>query len=214
VRAVRNVFGTIGLMGVTRASCVQVTVRDDRGVEHCFASAPQRIVTLLLSLTETVCAMGSCARMLGTDCFSNWLAAAEALPDPGGLEGAQVDRLYALKPDLVLAARSMPTIDRLQTLGLRVVTLAPQRLGDALRTIGEVAKLLGMPEGALRCFRASIQALKRPSPASRRTGEVHASISRWLPRPTRRARHLSSTNFSRSLHSAMPLLLRWGHFPI
>ena len=39
-------------------------VTDDRGVLLTLAQPPQRIVSLLPSLTETVCALGQCQRLL------------------------------------------------------------------------------------------------------------------------------------------------------
>ncbi len=43
------------------ASTAQALVlRDDRQVEVTIAKPPQRIVSLLPSLTETVCALGQC----------------------------------------------------------------------------------------------------------------------------------------------------------
>ena len=44
---------------------------DDRGVRVELLRAPQRIVALAPALTETVCALGACARLVGTDRHSN-----------------------------------------------------------------------------------------------------------------------------------------------
>ena len=70
------------------------------------AAPPQRIVSLVPGLTESLCALGACARLVGTDRYSNWPPEVQALPKLGGLDDAQVERIAALKPDLVLAAPS------------------------------------------------------------------------------------------------------------
>ena len=97
----------------------QVTVHDDRGAALTLAQPPQRIVSLLPSLTETVCELGACSRLVGTDRHSNWPASVRALPRLGGLEDAQIERIVALKPDLVLLAVSARAADRLRALGLQ-----------------------------------------------------------------------------------------------
>jgi len=42
-------------------------VTDDRGITVTLPAAPQRIVSILPSLTETVCELGHCARLVGVD---------------------------------------------------------------------------------------------------------------------------------------------------
>ncbi|MEI6662171.1 MAG: ABC transporter substrate-binding protein, partial [Comamonadaceae bacterium] len=61
-----------------------VTVRDDRQQEVSFSQAPVRIVSLLPSLTETVCALGQCRKLVGLDRYSNWPASIRQLPRLGG----------------------------------------------------------------------------------------------------------------------------------
>ena len=58
-----------------------IAVTDDRGRRVEFARSALRIVTLLPSLTETVCELGACERVVGTDRFSNWPQAVKDLPN-------------------------------------------------------------------------------------------------------------------------------------
>lgn len=120
-----------------------ITVQDDRGRSLTLAAPPQRIVSLLPSLTETVCALGDCARLVGVDRFSNWPAEVARVPQVGGLEDAQIERIVSLKPDLVLAAASSRAVDRLEALGLTVAVLEPRTHASARRTMESVAQLLG-----------------------------------------------------------------------
>ena len=131
-----------------------VTVRDDRGVEHRLPAPPQRIVSLLPSLTETVCALQACNRLVGVDQFSNWPASVAALPKLGGIEDTQIERLVSLKPDLVLLAGSARAIDRLEGLGLRVLVLEPKTLPDAERVIHLVARALGDTQAGLALWQS------------------------------------------------------------
>jgi len=136
-------------LALTTPAWGQTVVRDDRGIATTFNTPPQRIVSLLPSLTETVCALGACSRLVGTDQWSNWPASVKALPKLGGLEATQIERIVVLKPDLVLAAGSSRAIDRLEALGLRVLALEPKSLADTERVIHQVASALGdAPAGA------------------------------------------------------------------
>ncbi|HEY2925399.1 ABC transporter substrate-binding protein [Piscinibacter sp.] len=126
----------------------QVSVRDDRGVTVSLAAAPQRIVSLLPSFTESICALGACARLVGIDRFSNWPASVRNLPKLGGLDDAQIERIVALRPDVVLAAPSARVIDRLEALGVKVLVLDSKSHTDVQRALHTLARLLGTPDAA------------------------------------------------------------------
>lgn len=123
-----------------------VVVRDDRGTEHRFAAPPQRIVTMLPSLTEAAWVLGVGPRLVGVDRYSNWPAQIAALPRLGGQEDAQIEAIAALKPDVVLASTSSRAMERLDALGLRVVRLKSDSHADVRRSLLLVARLLGTPE--------------------------------------------------------------------
>jgi len=131
--------------GATTALAQPVTVRDDRGVEQRFAEPPRRVVTLLPSLTEAVCAMGACERLVGTDRYSNWPESVAALPRLGGLDDAVVERIVALRPDVVLAASSTRAVARLESLGLRVLAFDSDRHEQVRSTLQRLGALLATP---------------------------------------------------------------------
>jgi iron complex transport system substrate-binding protein len=118
----------IALLGAPAVG--QLALRDDRGVTVQLDRAPRRIVSLLPSLTETVCALGACDRLVGTDRFSNWPDSVASLPKLGGIEDAQIERIVALKPDVVLASTSARVTDRLESLGLKVLALESRDRAD------------------------------------------------------------------------------------
>jgi iron complex transport system substrate-binding protein len=145
--AVRRWAGAIVLCALAVSSGLvaaqPLVVRDDRGVDVALAASPQRIVSLLPSLTESVCALGACARLVGVDRFSNWPESVRALPQLGGLEDAQVERVVALKPDLVLAAPSARAIERFEGLGLKVLVFESRDRADVKRTLSVLGRVLG-----------------------------------------------------------------------
>ncbi len=119
------------------------TVTDDRGVRVTLQAPPRRIVSLLPSLTETVCALGACERLVAVDTYSNWPPPVRALPHVGGVDDAQVESILALRPDLVLAATSTRALVRLESLGLTVLALEPRTLEDFRRVAGQLDRALG-----------------------------------------------------------------------
>jgi iron complex transport system substrate-binding protein len=153
------------------AQSTAISLQDDRGAVLQLAAPPQRIVSLLPSLTESVCALGACARLVGTDQFSNWPASVLKLPKLGGLDDAQIERIVALKPDLVLAATSARVIDRLEGLGVKVMVLESRNHADVKRSLSLLAQVLGTPNEAAPVWsriQADITAAAARVPASMR----------------------------------------------
>lgn len=153
----RRLFGLLGFtalmaLGPTAAWAQPLVLRDDRGTEHRFEVLPQRIVTLMPSLTETAWVLGVGPRLVGVDRFSNWPAEIAALPRLGGLEDTQIEALVRLKPDVVLASTSARALDKLESLGVRVLRLNSDTHADMRRTLTLVAQLLGTPEAGERMW--------------------------------------------------------------
>ncbi len=148
-RAFFRALAACALAAVLGASALAapIIVTDDRGVRVQLDAPARRIVSLLPSLTETVCALDACDRLVGVDRYSNWPQPVKALPSLGGIEDAPLERIVALKPDLVLIAESARAVDRLEALGLKVLALEPRSHADAQRVFGSVAAALGR-EGA------------------------------------------------------------------
>lgn len=140
------------LLALDPAWAQPLIVRDDRGTEHRFETLPQRVVSLLPSLTETAWVLGVGARLVGVDRHSNWPADIAALPRLGGMDDAQIEAIARLKPDLVLASTSARSLDKLEALGFRVVRLKSDSHSDVRRTLGLVARLLGTPQAAERVW--------------------------------------------------------------
>ena len=81
-------------------------ITDQRGVTVRFAQTPLRIVSLLPSLTESVCALGQCQRLVGVDRYSNHPESIARLPRLGGGLDPSIEAVVALRPDAVLISVS------------------------------------------------------------------------------------------------------------
>lgn len=145
----------MALLTLLAAAATQATaqpIKDDRGVTVELTAPPRRIVSLLPSLTETVCDLGDCDKLVGVDRYSNHPARVQALPKLGGLDDTAIEMLVALKPDVVLLGVSARVIDRLESLGLKVVALEPRSMADVQRVLGKVGQVLGRTEEARRLW--------------------------------------------------------------
>jgi iron complex transport system substrate-binding protein len=130
------------------AQAAVLELRDDLQREARFAHPPQRIVSMLPSLTETVCALDACERIVGTDRFSNWPVRVQALPKAGGLDDAEVEMIVSLRPDLVLLGRSQHITERLGELGIASFALETRSYADIARTVRILGEILGLRERA------------------------------------------------------------------
>ena len=131
------------MWGTARAQGVQLT--DDRGRTVQLARTPQRIVSLLPSLAETVCALEQCQRLVGVDRYSNWPAHLTQLPQVGGGLDPNIEAIVALRPEVVLMATSSRAAARLEALGVPVVALEPKSHADVQRVLGKVGQVLVCP---------------------------------------------------------------------
>lgn len=160
------------------AQALQIT--DDRGKTVTLPAPPQRIVTLLPSLTETVCALDACQRLVGVDRYSNHPVRVRSLPQVGGGLDPNIEAIVALKPDLVLMSVSSRASDRLEALGIKVVALDTKSHADVRRVLETVGTLLGASDAqrVWRVIDASVSAAAQSLSPKARNTRVYFEVSR------------------------------------
>ncbi len=160
------------------AQALQIT--DERGVQVRLAAPPQRIVSLLPSLTETVCALDACHRLVGVDRYSNYPAQVRVLPQVGGGLDPNIEAVVALKPDLVLMSMSSRAAERLEALGLKVAALDTKTHADVRRVLEKVGTLLGVNDAqrVWRTIDAGVSAAAQSLSAKARNNRVYFEVSR------------------------------------
>ena len=156
-----------------------VDIKDDLGHLTQLAAPPQRIVSLLPSLTETVCELGACGRLVGVDRYSNFPASVNALPKLGGMDDTNVELIAALKPDVVLLAVSSRVADRLRALGLKVIALEPRSYRDVQRVLGTLGQVLGVNDAqhVWRYIEAGVAAAASSVPPAARGVRVYYEVA-------------------------------------
>ncbi len=153
-----------------------------------------RIVSLCPSNTEILFALGLGQQVVGIDDWSDWPEEVKHLPKVGGDLTADLDRVEALRPDLVLASLSVPGMERnvlgLQARGLPHLVLDPHSLDDVLADIVTVGEACGAASraaelvGQLQQRVDAVRARASGRPVSRIYWE-------WWPRPLIAAGHAS-----------------------
>lgn len=112
--------------------------------------APQRIgriVSMAPSLTETLFALGLGPRVVGVDDYSAWPAAVAGLPRVGGLINSNLEKVVALRPDLVVVLPSEADIaGKLGRLGIATLTVPAETLDDVRRAFLLIARRCGVPQ--------------------------------------------------------------------
>jgi iron complex transport system substrate-binding protein len=173
----RRWLGALLLGCIASAHAYEVT--DDTGVSTPFAQPPQRVVSLLPSLAETVCALDQCARLVGVDRYSDYPASLKTLPKVGGGLDPNIEAIVALRPDVVLMATSSRAADRLRSLGLKVVSLEPKTHADVQRVMFKIGEVLGVPDAAKiwRAIDAGVSAAAQSVPASAKATRVYFEVN-------------------------------------
>jgi len=147
---------------------------DDRGVAISLGQPPQRIVTLAPHLAEIAFAAGAGAKLAGVSSFSRHPAEAERLPVVASHGRIDIERLIALRPDLVLAWRSGNSplqIDRLERVGIRVFVTEVRTLADIpriVRAVGALAGSVDAAEARAREFEGEVEELRARHARERR----------------------------------------------
>ena len=150
-----------------------------------------RIVSLAPSNTEIAFALGLGPHVVGVDDHSDYPPEVAGLPRVGPDLTVDMDRVEALRPDLVLASLSVPGMERnveaLQRRAIPHLVLNPQRWTGVLESIRQVGRATGREAEAERLVtglaaRAEAVRVRMARAVDRRGGPWRLFLE-WWPRP-------------------------------
>lgn len=124
----------------------------------------ERIVSLAPHVTELLFAAGAGGRVVGVVSYSDFPEEARGLPRVGGYRQLDLEGIVALKPDLVVAWRSgnpASQVERLESLGLRLVYIDPHRLEEIPEALERLGRLAGSEAEAARAAKRFRDELRR-----------------------------------------------------
>lgn len=154
---------------------------DDAGHTVTLAAPARRIVSLAPHLTELLFAAGAGAQVVGVDAWSDHPAAARSIARIGDSAQLDLERIVALKPDLIVVwhhGNSVRQLQRLATLGIPTYASEARKLADISSTLVRLGRLAGTDAAAsVRAVRldAEVAAL-RTRYAGRRAVRVFYQI--------------------------------------
>lgn len=121
-------------------------VEDQTGRRVDVPENPRRLISLAPSITETLFALGLGDRVVGDTDYCEYPPEAKLKPRVGSILNPNLEKIVALKPDLVLGspeANRRETADRLDRLKIPVYGVTAHTVEDTLRSIGDLARVLG-----------------------------------------------------------------------
>jgi iron complex transport system substrate-binding protein len=128
------------------ASASAVTVRDDAGNAVTLRKPALRVISMAPHVTELLFAAGGGERVVGAVNYSDYPEAANKIPRIGSNRQVDIERIMALKPDLIVAwmhSSSERQIDMVKKLGVPVYHSDPQTLAGIPDSVERLAQLMG-----------------------------------------------------------------------
>jgi iron complex transport system substrate-binding protein len=150
-----------------------IAVRDDTGRRVSVAKPAQRIISLAPHVTELLFAAGAGALIVGTPEYSDYPKAAKRIPRIGNASGLDLERIVALRPDLIVAWQSgNPSwvLERILQSKMTIFLSEPRKIEDIASNLERLGLLTGNAEVARRASRHFLE-------------RYHGLQSRYAQRP-------------------------------
>ncbi|RFU46097.1 cobalamin-binding protein [Paraburkholderia sp. DHOC27] len=143
-----------------------LTVTDDSGAPVTLAAPAQRVISLAPHVTELIYAAGGGSRVVGAVSYSDYPPEARQVPRVGDNTALDLERIAALKPDLIVVWRhgnAQAELERLRDLHIPTFYSEPHRLDDVAVTLTKLGTLLGTSvtaDAAAAAYRRDIEKLR------------------------------------------------------
>jgi iron complex transport system substrate-binding protein len=126
---------------------------------------PRRIVSLSPNLTEILYGIGAFAQVAGVTDYCTYPPEVKKLPSVGGWDGASLEKLLALRPDLVVVDDAeAPFIERkVKELGFRLLVAPNHTVADVYAGMADLGRATGHEAGAQKLIVETREGLARIS---------------------------------------------------
>ncbi|WOD20876.1 cobalamin-binding protein [Paraburkholderia kirstenboschensis] len=134
------------LLAIALRAQAGIAVTDDTGAVLTLAAPAQRVISLAPHVTELLYAAGGGLKIVGAVSYSDYPPEAQQLPRVGDNKSLDLERIVALKPDLIVVWRhgnAQRQLDRLRELHIPLFFSEPHHLDDVAVSLTKLGELLG-----------------------------------------------------------------------
>jgi iron complex transport system substrate-binding protein len=140
-----------GVLLASAAAQATITVKDDVGNTITLAQPAKRIISLAPHVTEDLFAIGAGKLIVGAVNYSDYPPEANKIERIGGYNGFDLERIRALKPDLIIGwATGNPErqLDQIKGLGFPVFLTFSKKMADVPTVLERMGEMTGNQAGA------------------------------------------------------------------
>jgi iron complex transport system substrate-binding protein len=139
-------LATLALVLLLSASVLSARlVTDQTGRRVNLPDHPRRLVSIAPSITETLFALGLGNRLVGDTDYCDYPPQAKSLPHVGAMLNPSLEKIVALKPDLVLGtdeANRRETADQLERLGIPLYGVTAHTVEGTIQSLEDLGHVL------------------------------------------------------------------------
>lgn len=152
----------VGLVAGCQPQFQPGTYTDDDGRSVSIDKVPERIVSHLPSITETLFALGLGKRIVGVSDYGDYPEEAKLKPSVGAYFSPSIESIVALEPDLVLTdGHSKNILTQLDTLGITYIVIDPETIDGIFDNIELLGKVTGTEVNAEKLIKAMKKDMSR-----------------------------------------------------
>ncbi len=124
------------------------TYTDDMGRAVSIDKIPERIVSHVPPITETLFALGLGEKVVGVSDYCDYPEEAKSKPSVGNYFNPSIENIAALDPDLVLTDGHSEGIKQLDSLGIKYLVIDPKDIDVIFEDIELLGKVTGVEDRA------------------------------------------------------------------
>jgi iron complex transport system substrate-binding protein len=161
----RSAIATALLALAGGAHSAAITVQDDAGNSVTLAQPARRVIAMAPHITELLFAAGGGDRVVGAMNYSDYPEAARRVPLIGSDAQIDLERVVALRPDLLVVWQTGNTerqLSQLKSLKIPIFYSEPKKLDDVATNLLRLGRLMGTDteaQAAARDYRQKLAKL-------------------------------------------------------